>query len=67
MDGPKLDEPLLPHAIAPWLGQSGPVLLLLFTILLETAGTLLLKRAFDGYSFMIAAYFCYFSTVFSLP
>ena len=36
------------------------IYLLMFTIALESAGTILLKRAFDNYTYMITAYICYF-------
>lgn len=59
-----LDEPLLANMPdTPYWKRFGSICLLLFTILFETTGTLLLKRAFDGYGFMIGAYVCYFASL----
>lgn len=60
-------DPLGPLG-APLLGEPRrdltlPTLLLLVTILLETIGTLLLKRAFDGVAYTAGAYGCYFSSL----
>lgn len=39
------------------------IFLLLFTIVLESSGTLLLKRAFEDYRCTVIAFVCYFSSL----
>lgn len=57
------ETPLLEYPLdrTPVFGRHGPFLLLLCTIVFETSGTLLLKRAFDGRLFVAAAFACYFT------
>lgn len=55
-----LEQPLLEADATQYtLGQRSAIVLLVFTIFLETAGTLSLKRSGDGMQYCAAAYACY--------
>ena len=55
-----LEQPLLEADATQYtLGQRSAIVLLVFTIFLETACTLSLKRSGDGMQYCAAAYACY--------
>ena len=57
----RLQKPLLgADAAGDSFGPRSAVVLLMFTICLETAGTLTLKRSGDGVQYYVIAYACYF-------
>ena len=57
---PSLEQPLLEADATKYIvGQRSAVVLLVFTVVLETAGTLSLKRSGDGMQYYAAAYVCY--------